>query len=164
MTFGQFCLDLRERKLSRNGVPIELKSKALDILCVLVAARENLVTKDDLMAQVWPRLVVEENNIQVHISALRKALDEGKGGQVHVVTVPGRGYRLIGVQPLPSAASGEGPVAAGLELLDRPSIAVLPFQNMSTDPEQGYFAHGVVEDIIAWPSRTKLLFVIRRVS
>jgi TolB-like protein/tetratricopeptide (TPR) repeat protein len=164
MTFGQFCLDLQERKLSRNAVPIKLKSRALDILCVLVAARGNLVTKDDLMAQVWPGLVVEENNIQVHISALRKALDEGRGGQVHIVTVPGRGYRLIGVQPLPSAASGEGPAAAGMALPDRPSIAVLPFQNMSSDPEQGYFAEGVVEDIIAGLSRIKWLFVIGRNS
>src|SRR5258708_25716162 len=141
MTFGQFCLDSRQRKVSRGGVPIELKSKALDILCVLVAARENLVTKDDLMAQVWPGLVVEENNIQVHISALRKALDEGQGGQVHIVTVPGRGYRLIGGQPLPSAAAGERPAAAPMALPHPPSIAVPPFPNISSDPEPGHFAH-----------------------
>jgi DNA-binding winged helix-turn-helix (wHTH) protein/tetratricopeptide (TPR) repeat protein len=97
ISFGQFRLDLTGQGLTRDGKPVPLGSRALDILGVLALAKGNLVTKDQLMERVWPGRVVEENNIQVHISALRKALDDGKNGQSHVMTVPGRGYRLIGL-------------------------------------------------------------------
>jgi DNA-binding winged helix-turn-helix (wHTH) protein len=98
ISFGQFRLDLKGQGLLRDGRPVPLGSRALDILGVLASARGDVVTKDQLMQRVWPGRVVEENNIQVHISALRKALDEGNPDQSHVVTVPGRGYRLIGLQ------------------------------------------------------------------
>ena len=164
VTFGRFRLDLRHRKLSSDGAPIELKSKALDILCALASAHGKVVTKDDLMAQVWPGLVVEENNIQVHISALRKALDEERGAPTHLLTAPGRGYRLAGVQPSAPAILTEAGLAGTRTLPDRPSIVVLPFQNMSSDPEQEYFVDGMVEDIIVGLSRIKWLFVIARNS
>jgi DNA-binding winged helix-turn-helix (wHTH) protein len=67
--FGRFRLDLGRRELSRDGVPMHLSARALDILCVLVSAKGDVVTKDELMASVWPGLVVEEGNIHVHISA-----------------------------------------------------------------------------------------------
>jgi TolB-like protein/Tfp pilus assembly protein PilF len=109
-------------------------------------------------------VVVEENAIQVHVSALRKALNE-ESGKSHVVTATGRGYRLVGLQspsqnhhPLQSETRGV------LTLPDRPSIAVLPFQNMSGDVEQDYFADGVVEEIITALSRFNALFVIARNS
>jgi DNA-binding winged helix-turn-helix (wHTH) protein len=94
--FGRFRLDLGRRELSRDGVPMHLSARALDILCILVSAKGDVVTKDELMARVWPGLVVEEGNIHVHISAMRKALDDGKGGQSYVMTVPGRAYRFLG--------------------------------------------------------------------
>src|SRR5215208_1492534 len=111
VSLGQFRLDLRQREL---------------------------VSKDELMTRVWAGLVVAENNIQVHISALRKTLDEGKSGQSYVVTVPGRGYRLLGQSPS-SAAIACTDVRRGLALPDKPSIAVLPFLSMSDDSEQQYF-------------------------
>ena len=92
-----FRLDLSKRQLARDGVPVPLGSRAFDILCVLASAKGEVVSKDELMTKVWPGLVVEENNIQVHVSALRKALDDGQSGQTHLVTVPGRGYRLVGL-------------------------------------------------------------------
>jgi len=156
VSFGRFRLDLRHRKLTGEGRPIELKSKAFDILAVLASAQGEVVTKDELMAKVWPGLVVEESNIQVHISALRKALGEARDRPVHLFTVPGRGYRFVGAQP--------SPVEMPRALPDRPSIAVLPFQNMSSDAEQEYFADGMVEDIITGLSRIKWLFVIARNS
>ena len=70
---------------------VQLGSRAIDILCVLASANGEVVTKDAIMSHVWHGLVVEENNLQVHISALRKALDRAGGGQSYVVTVPGRG-------------------------------------------------------------------------
>ncbi len=81
ISFGRFGLDVNERQLARDGVIVPLGSRAVDILCVLAAAKGEVVSKDELMTRVWPGLVVEENNIQVHVSALRKALDEGKSGQ-----------------------------------------------------------------------------------
>ena len=82
--FGDFLLDLGRRELLRRGIPVSLRSRALDVLCVLAAARGEVVTKDELMARVWPGVVVEEINIQVHISGLRKALGEGSGGESFV--------------------------------------------------------------------------------
>jgi TolB-like protein/tetratricopeptide (TPR) repeat protein len=152
LSFGRFRLDLAHHVFFCDGAPVELKNKAFDILAVLASAQGELVTKDELMAKVWPGLVVEENNIQVHVSALRKALSEDRGEPVHLHTVPGRGYRLTGVIAGATAASA------------RPSIAVLPFQNMSSDAEQEYFADGMVEDIIAGLARIKWLLVIARNS
>src|SRR5215472_7237381 len=130
VTFGAFRFDRARRALSRGGVPVRLSSRALDILDVLAAAKGEVVGKDDLLRKVWPGLVVEENTLQVQVSALRKVLDTDEGCQGHLMTVPGRGYRLVGVRD---------PEAHPL-LPKRPSIAVLPFQNMSDDPGQDYFA------------------------
>jgi TolB-like protein len=164
ISFGQFRLDLKGQGLLRDGRPVPLGSRALDILGVLASARGDVVTKDQLMERVWPGRVVEENNIQVHISALRKALDDGNTNQSHVVTVPGRGYRLIGVQAPASASKTNSENLKKSDDPGGPSIAVLPFQNLGGDPEQEYFADGMVEDIINALSRFKSLFVIERNS
>ena len=97
VTFGLFKLDLRKRTLSRAGVPVRLGSRAVDVLCTLVEANGDLVTKDTLMAHVWPNQVIEDNALQVQVSALRRALEEGTDGQTYVITVPGRGYRFAGL-------------------------------------------------------------------
>jgi TolB-like protein len=152
--FGRFRFDLGRRELWCDGAPVRLGSRALDVLSALAAAKGNVVTKDELLARVWPGLVVEENNLQVQVSALRKALDEDKSGQSYLVTVPGRGYRLIGL-----IGNSNEPA-----LPDKPSIAVLPFQNMSDDPKQEYFADGMVEDIITALCHMRWLFVIARDS
>jgi TolB-like protein/Tfp pilus assembly protein PilF len=160
---GRFRLDLGRRRLYCGDVPVDLGGKALDLLCVLAAANGRVVTKDELMNEVWPGLVVEENNIQVHVSALRKALEAGADGESIIVTVARRGYRLNTVLSEPYPLQGR--------LGDLPSshppatsIAVLAFTNMSGDPEQEYFADGIVEDIITGLSRIRWLFVIARNS
>jgi TolB-like protein len=162
LTFGGFRLDLGRRELTRDGAPVRLRGRALDVLCVLAGARGQVVTKQALMAQVWPDVTVEENNLQVHISALRRALDDGKNGETFLVTVPSRGYRLLGLVATGrhnDAGSRQAPAVP-----DKPSIAVLPFTNMSGDAEQEYFADGIVEDIITALSRMRWLFVIARNS
>ncbi len=103
--FGRFLLDLERRELSRDGVRLQLGSRALDILCELASAKGEVVGKDRLLERVWPGVTVEEGNIHVHISALRRVLDEGASGQSYVVTVPGRGYRLIGSQTVSGGIS-----------------------------------------------------------
>ncbi|MGE3992323.1 winged helix-turn-helix domain-containing tetratricopeptide repeat protein [Pseudorhodoplanes sp.] len=163
VSFGRFRLDLHRRTLTCEGAPVVLKNKAFDILAVLASARGKLVTKDELMAKVWPGLVVEESNIQVHVSVLRKALGEERDQPVHLFTVSGRGYRLVGATASTMNTSKPDAVAAPA-FSDRPSIVVLPFTNMSGDPEQDYFADGVAEDIITGLSRIKWLFVIARNS
>jgi TolB-like protein len=160
--FGRFGLNLAQGGLLRDGKLVPLGNRALEILIVLASAKGEIVTKDELMAQVWPGRVVEENNIQVHVSALRKALDDGSTNSSCVVTVPGRGYRLIGIPPPASvdrAAAEPVPEAA-----EHPSIAVLPFRNMSDDPDQDHFTDGMVEEIITGLSRFRWLSVIARNS
>ena len=161
ISFGRFRFDPGLRELRRDGEPVKLHRRALDILCALATAKGKVVGKDDLMARLWPGRIVEEGSIHVHVSALRKALDEHGEGHSYVVTVPGRGYRLAGLAGSPEAVPS---AAQGLPLPDKPSIAVLPFVNMSGDPEQEYFADGMVEEIITALSRIRWLFVIARNS
>jgi len=161
--FGRFRLDIDRRELLRDGVRVQLGSRALDILCVLASAKGEIVSKDELMRRVWPNAVVEEGNIQVHVSAIRKALEKGKDAQTYVVTVPSRGYRLVGLQSVSSIdRSNESDKA--LTVPHRPSIAILPFTNLSGDLEQEYFADGIVEEITTALSRIRWLFVIARNS
>jgi adenylate cyclase len=164
ITFGRFRLALRRRELSRDGDPVRLHGRAIDILCVLAAAKGEVVSKDALMSRVWPGRIVEEGNLHVHISALRKALDEHGEGHSYIVTVPGRGYRLMGLTGSPSVRLAEASSSPHLPLPDKPSIAVMPFANLSGDPGQEYFADGMVEEIITALSRIRWLFVIARNS
>ena len=96
ISFGRFRLDSARRELRRGDEPVQLGCRALDILCVLASAEGTVVSKDVLMARVWGGVVVEENNLQVHISALRKTLEDEKTGERWIITVPGRGYRFLG--------------------------------------------------------------------
>src|SRR5215469_9091771 len=161
ISFGPFWLDLRRPELRRAAQPVRIHRRALGILCALAEAKGEIVGKDELLNRLWPGRIVEEGNIHVHVSALRKTLGEHGDGHSYVVTVPGRGYRLAGLASSPEAAPS---AAQGLPLPDKPSIAVLPFQNLSGDPDQEYFADGMVEEIISALSHIRWLFVIARNS
>jgi DNA-binding winged helix-turn-helix (wHTH) protein len=91
LEFGRFRVLLRQRQLVTDGVPIELGSRAFDLLLVLLEANGSLVTKDELLSRVWPGIFVAEENLKVHISALRKALGEDRD---FIHTEFGRGYRF----------------------------------------------------------------------
>jgi predicted ATPase len=133
VTFGPFRLDLDRRVLLRDGSRVPLGGRALDLLCVLAAARGELVTKDALMEQVWPGLAVEENNIQVQVSSLRRALRECGWTSNSISTVPGRGYRFVipateeversrrGNVPAPS----EPPIGRTSELADLAALVLV---------------------------------------
>jgi DNA-binding winged helix-turn-helix (wHTH) protein len=158
--FGPFRLDTRTRSLTRDGGPVSVGGRALDVLAVLASAAGQTVGKDTLLDRAWPGLTVDENNLQVQISALRKTLGEG-----WIVTVPGRGYRLT----VPSEGAGRPAgnpqmMSEGPALPERPSIAVLAFTNMSRDADQEYFSDGIADDIITDLSRNRSLFVIARTS
>jgi TolB-like protein len=158
--FEGFRLD-RDGLFRRNPngvfVTIPIGARALEILGVLVGRAGSLVLRDEMIAAVWPATVVGDNNLNMQIAALRRVLDEGRAGGSCIETVPGRGYRFTaGV----TRTSGE----PELPLPDKPSVAVLPFQNLSGDPKQEYFADGMVEEIVTALSRITWLFVIARNS
>ena len=93
LAFGRFRVRLRQRQLVADGVPIELGTRAFDLLLVLLEADGSLVTKDELLSRVWPGIVVAEENLKVQVSALRKALREDRD---FIRTAFGRGYRFTG--------------------------------------------------------------------
>src|SRR5712675_280132 len=93
--FGDFVLVPQERLLLRGGVPVPLTAKAFDLLAILVQRSGHLVSKDELFEEVWPNTTVQETNLTVNISALRKALGGGQNGSEFIQTVPGHGYRFV---------------------------------------------------------------------
>jgi TolB-like protein len=167
--FGPFRLSPGRRELLSHGEPVQLGARAFDLLLALLRRGGHLATKDELMAEVWPDSVVEENNLQVQISTLRKTFGGEPESSRYLLTVAGRGYRFVG-EIKRSGTADDGAVSSAqqsggaLSLPDKPSIAVLPFTNMSGDPEQEYFADGMAEEIITALSRCSWLFVIARNS
>ncbi len=166
--FGPFRLDSEEEILFRGNEALPLGRRAVALLRTLVERSGRPVSKDALIDAAWPGLAIEDSNLTVQIAALRRVLAEEPGGDGWIETLPRRGYRFVG--PLGKAEVVEQVAAPHIdpstrpERDDRPSIAVLPFTNMSGDPEQDYFADGTVEEIITGLSRIKWLSVISRNS
>jgi TolB-like protein len=166
-------LDLDRRELTRGSETVAVGPKVFDLLVYLVENRERVVSKDDVLDTVWAGRIVSESTLTSHVNAVRKAIGDSGEEQRLLRTVARKGFQFVGevkdVQPSAGAASpkpdpapaSEGRAAA-LILPDKPSIAALPFVNLSGDPEQEYFADGVVEDIISALSRMRWLFVIAR--
>lgn len=164
-TFGRIEVRPDERQLLVDGEPAVLGARAFDLLLCLIERRDRVASKEELLQLVWPGVVVEENNLTVQVSTLRKLL-----GSQAVATVAGRGYRFTlapseaVVAPSADLDIASSPPKTDLPLPDKPSIAVLPFANLSGDAEQEYFTDGVTEDIITELSRFHSLFVIARNS
>ena len=95
VSFGPFCLLPTQFLLREGDKPVALGSRALEILIALLERRGELVSKQDLMARVWPNVFVEPANLTVHISALRRALRDGRDGRRFIVNIPGRGYCFV---------------------------------------------------------------------
>jgi TolB-like protein len=166
--FGPFRLNVAAGILFREAEPVALGRRAVTLLQMLVEDAGTPISKDALIESAWPGLAIEESNLTVQIAALRRVFAEEPGGENWIKTFPRRGYRYVGPvvakEEHGQGAAADAPPAAALAVPDNPSLAVLPFTNMSGDPEQEYFADGVVEDIITGLSRIKWLFVVARNS
>jgi TolB-like protein len=165
-TFGPFRLDTAAEILFREAEPVALGQRAVALLRVLVEEAGKPVSKDALINAAWPGLTIEDSNLTVQIAALRRVLAEAPGGENWIETLPRRGYRFTGPAIADGVRSAEAiaTIKASPTPPDIPSIAVLPFQNLSGDPAQEYFADGIVEEIITALSRFRYLFVIARNS
>jgi adenylate cyclase len=154
-TFGPFSFDPTAGALSRDGKPVSMGTRGAALLGALIGGDGAPVTKEALMEAGWPGTIVEEGNLSVQIAALRKAMGPRSDGQDWIATVPRVGYRLL---------KAPSPAATEMTAHVLPSLAVLPFANMSGDPEQEYFADGIVEDVITALSRFRSFAVIARNS
>lgn len=156
-SFGPFVLS-PGKELRRDGTVVPIGQRALVLLEAMLEAEGEVVTKSEILQRVWPGLTVEEGNITVQIAALRKELGPRPSGEEWIVTVPRIGYRLLRDATAAPAASG---VAADS---GKPTVAVLPFVNLSGDASRDYFADGIVEDLITALSRFKSFSVVSRYS
>jgi TolB-like protein/Tfp pilus assembly protein PilF len=159
LAFGPFVLNPETGMLLRQGLPVPVGYRGMLLLRALLEQPGDVVTKSDLMDAAWQGAAVEESNLSVQIASLRKLLGPMPGGGDWIVTVSRIGYRFVGTVEI---RDGESADDKGSE--PGPSIAVLPFTNLSEDSGQQYFAEGLAEDIITRLARLRWLFVAARTS
>jgi TolB-like protein len=167
--FEEFALDTDRRELHRGADAVAIAPQVFDLLDYLIRNRQRVVSKDDLITAIWNGRVVSDAALTTRLNIARGVLGDTGSEQRLIKTLPRKGFRFVGPvveaqEPGVSAVAGAELSKAALTLPDKPSIAVLPFQNMSGDPEQEYFADGMAEDILTGLSRHRWLFVIARNS
>src|SRR6202034_175745 len=148
LAFGPFLLFRRAKLLTENGRPVRLGRRALDILSTLAEQEGRVVSKNELIAKVWPRAVVEETNLRVNLHALRKILGDGQSGVRYIVNVAGRGYQFVGTVTTVYA---------------RPSLPANPRQGLAPLPARPTRAVGrdeVIHDLVMQASRRRLITIV----
>lgn len=174
LEFDDCVLDLDRRELLRASQAVATAPQVFDLLAYLIKCRERVVSRDELIEAVWAGRIVSESTLASHINAVRKAVGDSGEQQRVIRTVARKGFRCVAdvkeVKPLEGAGHPGVDSATSVQALAspalpaKPSIAVLPFVNLSGDQEQDYLADGVVEDIIAALSQHRWLFVVARNS
>jgi len=175
--FADQVLDTDRRELRRGSEPVDVEPQVLDLLIYLVENRDRVVSKDDLMSSVWNGRTVSDATLTSRVYTARKAVGDSGRNQKLIRTIARKGLRFVGAvrtqsnrdeSSAPSAPPAldeiKAPSPPPLPLPTRPAIAVLPFSNMSGDPEQEYFSDGISEDIITALSKLRRFFVIARNS
>ena len=169
--FDEYALDTDRRELRRGDGLLPVEPKVFDLLVYLIGGRDRVVSKDDLIAGVWMGRVVSDSALTSCINAARVAIGDNGEEQRLIKTLPRKGVRFVGTVREENSPAGPAPPSVApasprpaLALPDRPSVAVLPFTNLSDDSEQQYFADGLAEDIITRLGRLKWLFVSARNS
>jgi TolB-like protein/Tfp pilus assembly protein PilF len=171
--FADYVLDVDLRELRRGSALVAAEPQVFDLLSYLLENRDRIVSKDDLIASVWRGRIVSDSTLDSRINAARRAIGDNGEEQRLIRTVARRGIRFVGDVCTRSAGedtAGPAPeesrafVRSGLPHPDGRAIAVLPFVNMSGEPEQEYFSDGISEDIITAISRLRWFVVISRTS
>jgi TolB-like protein len=172
--FSDHVLDTDTRELRRGREPIAVQPQVFDLIAYLLGNRERVVSKDDLFTALWAGRTVADSTLATHINAARKAIGDTGEAQRLIRTVARKGLRFVGEVEVQSAGGGDPlsitplPTVASPRLAvpspDRPTIAVLPFINMSGETEQEYFSDGISEDVITALSKLRWFFVIARNS
>jgi TolB-like protein len=177
-TFEDYSLDIERQELKRGVDLVKIDPQVIDLLQYLIRNRERVVSKDDLIANIWNGRIVSESTLTSRIFAVRQAIGDSGDHQRLIRTIARKGIRFIGAVRESHGSEGttaeksdaaairhvDAPSLAAPQLPDKPSIVVLPFTNMSGDPEQEYFSDGITEDIITGLSRQPWFFVISRNS
>jgi TolB-like protein/Tfp pilus assembly protein PilF len=176
--FAGCVLDDDKREFTRHSEPIEMEPQVFDLLLYLLQNRDRVVSRDDLIATVWQGRIVSESTLSTRITAVRKAIGDTGEDQALIKTYHRKGIRFVGdlqttggggsTEPAQTSGGPSSSVqtrAAGpIEWGARPSVAVLPFSNLSDDVEQDYFSDGITEDIITALSKHRSLAVVARNS
>ena len=167
--FEDFVLDTDKRELRRGADAVSVAPQVFDVLDYLIRSRDRVVGKDDLVTAIWEGRIISDAALTTCLKAVRSAIGDSGEGQRLIKTLPRKGFRFVGRvrEEHGRTLDGETPVAPprpALALPDKPSIAVLAFDNMSGDSGQDYFSDGITEDIITGLSRFSELFVIARNS
>jgi TolB-like protein len=169
--FEEYAFDTDRRELHRGADVVSLAPQVFDLLDYLIRNRERVVSKDDLINAIWNGRCVSDAALTTRLNIARSSIGDSGEEQRLIKTLPRKGFRFVGqvreAQEPAGAAIADNPIEPpkpALALPDKPSIAVLPFTNLSSDPEQEYFADGMVDEITTALSRFKSLFVIARNS
>ncbi|WP_245332053.1 winged helix-turn-helix domain-containing protein [Bradyrhizobium sp. NAS80.1] len=165
--FEEYVFDTDRRELHRGADVVSVAPQVFDLLDYLIRNRERVVSKDDLINAVWNGRSVSDAALTTRLNGARSAIGDSGEEQRLIKTLQRKGFRFVGEVREAREVASPNPgdeSASALALPDRPSLAVLPFENMSGDPEQEYFADGMVEEITTALSRFKSLFVIARNS
>jgi TolB-like protein len=176
LSFDDYEIDVERRELRRAETLVHVEPQVFDLLVYLMENRDRVVSKEDLIASVWGGRIVSDSTLTSRINAARNAIGDSGQDKKLIRTIARKGLRFVGtvrIQPNgdePAKVSDLPPdeiqeqVRMALPLPDRPAIAVLPFTNMTGDPEQEYFSDGISEDIITALSKLRWFFVIARNS
>src|SRR5438874_743755 len=165
--FEEYAFDTDRRELHRGADVVSVAPQVFDLLDYLIRNRERVVSKDDLINAIWNGRSVSDAALTTRLNAVRSAIGDSGDEQRLIKTLQRKGFRFVGqvreAQGAAGAATADNPGQPPkpvLTLPDKPSIAILPFTNLSSDPEQDYFADGMVEEIITALSHFRQLFVI----
>ncbi|MFO1107829.1 MAG: tetratricopeptide repeat protein [Bradyrhizobium sp.] len=169
--FEGYALDTDRRELRRGADAVSIAPQEFDLLDYLIRNSDRVVSKDEIIQAIWKGRAISDTALTTRLNGVRTAIGDSGEAQRLIKTLPRRGFRFVGrlreetdsVGNEAAARPGDS-LQSALSLPDKPSIAVLPFGNLSSDPEQDYFADGVVDDIITALSRFKSVFVIARNS
>ena len=164
--FEDFVLDSDRRELRAGSTIVPIEPQAFDLLVYLIENRDRVISKDDLIASVWGGRIVSDSTLDSRINAVRKALGDSGKEQRLIRTMARKGVRFVSEvrQTARDPANGHGGDQLPPLITDRPSIAVLPFENLSEDHALELIATGLAEDIIALLARVPGFFVIARAS